>query len=117
MPRSYRFEHFKVPKKETDVLPRLEKQRWVTSQLGPMFSGLHYGKKFARTEELAHEHQRSPRKPSDNAFGRGDQVVDQMTRGAPLGGVSNAQEVSRPDDLVELLSDGSRYLRLGQQAS
>ncbi len=53
MPRSYRFEHYRVPKKETHLVYEEEKKEYVETRPAQGEPKIHYGKAHAQTEELA----------------------------------------------------------------
>lgn len=53
MPRSYRFEHYKVPKKETHLVYEEEKKEYVETRPAQGEPKIHYGKAHAQTEERA----------------------------------------------------------------
>jgi hypothetical protein len=125
MPRTYRFDHFTVPKHDAPVQPEGAKARVAQARGAPTDGRPRYGKRFAQTEELAHVRQmnqqleelagvaspklsiqREPERPAPGS------------RVAPIGAmpIPIAAAVPglppEPEGLRDLLGMGARNLRL-----
>lgn len=125
MPRSYSFDHFQVPK-TMRPMPRRGKKKTSARDAKPApeveKTDIHYGKKFAQTEELYQAHvmeaqleelaglTRDEPRMSRSAEPEAD-PIDQMRKSAPIGGMPTAELPGRKH-LKDFLGDGMRHVQL-----
>jgi hypothetical protein len=137
MPRSYPYDHFTVTKQRQPPVPRGEERARGAHAAGEREGPLHYGKRFAETEELSHARQMNhqleelagveapkishPREPGAQAKhpksgARPDLRAAQpepLDRGPPIGAVPVQSPPPRQEGIFgELLDVGERQIRL-----
>jgi hypothetical protein len=100
MPKTYNFHHYNPQKRAPGkAMKQEDKQRFIESDLhaaGHGGGGLHYGKKFAETEKLAHEHaehaKERPMKMSRPQEADEGVVRSHELRGQPIGALPQTDE-------------------------
>jgi len=128
MARTYGFEHYTVPKKETNLIPEEEKKEYVEARPGPAEAKIHYGQKYARTKEMAAAKRAQRAKAADRAAQTqaslaGDQVLrplDVRERlGSPIGSLPAPEEppLEQQGMLGVLAGRASARMRLARLAA
>ena len=126
MPRSYSFDHFQVPKTMTPTPERGRKKGASVAKKngGNADSDLHYGKKFAQTEELYQAHameaqleelagvakEKTTKAPKMSRSPDAD-PIDRMRKSAPIGAMPTA-ELPGKKKLKDFWADGVRHVQL-----
>jgi hypothetical protein len=139
MPRTYRFDHFTVPKHDVPAQPESAKARVAGTKSVRGDTRPRYGRRFAETEEMAHVRQmnaqfeelagvaapklstsREPERPEPRARPRSVVSAVPGSMGAPIGAfpVSAAARAAvpeappEPEGLRDLFGAGARQIHL-----
>ena len=99
MPKTYNFHPYNPQKSAPGRAQKShEKQRFIESELHATRdeeaqAGLHYGKKFAETEKLAHEHAKHPERERKMSRPHEEGVIhSHELRGQPIGALPKTDE-------------------------
>lgn len=124
MPRTYSFDHFQVPRTMRPAPKRGKKKGTKTVKTTDPVetTDIHYGKKFAQTEELYQAHVMEAQleelaglnteapKMSHSAPVEAD-PIDRMRKSAPIGAMPTAELPSKKR-IKDVLGDGARHVNL-----
>lgn len=129
MPRTYPYDHFRVPESAHPAQPEEEKARVSGSRGARGDRQPRYGKRFAETEDLSHARQMNrqleelaresepkisrPRQPERSRRGpERDGRPGEPGRGAPIGAIPAGAAQPARDTLRDLVDRGQRHFQL-----
>lgn len=132
MPRSYSYDHFQNPKKETHLVHRDEKAKYTESKPATGEAKIHYGHAHAQTEELLVARQMNVQleelaglkdekaAPAKQAATAELPEAPELPKSAPIGALPVTEEpaATLPEGLLAELRDVTlNKLRLAQTAA